>query len=162
MAKKKAEETTKDELDDEFFGDDSESLKDLQEEDASLEVVESAPSAEDTPADTDAEDLSSLLEEEIILKDYKHLTVEVEQDGDERYVITIDHQSHGFMNYFVSKILKVKGVTFAAYKLTSLEPAKLKVHLDGSKDILTVMKESQKLMSIEWKGLSNAFAAMKI
>ena len=105
--------------------------------------------------------LSNLLEsEEYIQKDYKYMQLAIEKQYEVEYLIIIKHQSHGFLNYMVTKILKVKGVQFAAYKITTLEDPRIIVHLDGTKDIKAVIKESIKHMRIELKGIGNAIESV--
>ena len=101
-------------------------------------------------------------EHEEIHKDYKHLDVAIDEMDTNEYVVHVLHQSHGFMNYMISKVLSIKGVTYAAYKLTSLEPPKMRIRPDGSKDIKAVLKEVAKKMNIELKGLANAIKDFKI
>jgi len=108
------------------------------------------------------EKLSEELEQEQIHKDYKHLDVQIEEIDPNNYVVHVLHQSHGYINYLESKIMKIKGVSYAAYKVTSLDPPNINVILDGSKDIKTVLKEAAKQMRIELKGLGNAFSSVKI
>ena len=65
------------------------------------------------------------------------------------------------MNYLITKILKCKGVEFAAYKITSLEPPTMYIRTDGTKDIKNILKEALKLMKIDWKGMGNAVQTIK-
>jgi len=109
-----------------------------------------------------AEKLSEELEQEQVHKDYKHLDLQIEEIDPNNYVVHVLHQSHGFINYLESKILKIKGVSYAAYKVTSLDPPNINIILDGTKDIKTVLKEAAKQIKIELKGLGNAFSSVKI
>lgn len=137
------------ELDEEFL-----------EEDIDSDLDSDIPS--EKSKDELAEMLSSQLEEEISQQDYKYLKLYIEQESKFEYYVTVEHQSHGFMNYLVSKVLKCAGVEFAAYKLTSLDPAKLYIRIDPSRDIKTILKEALVKMKTEWKGMKNAVAAMKL
>ncbi|QEE14257.1 RpoL/Rpb11 RNA polymerase subunit family protein [Promethearchaeum syntrophicum] len=161
MGKKK----TENDLDSEVFGefDNKEGLEDLRKEEqkanASL-ISTSSPTSDDTSS----EDLAERLSQELIepQRDFKYLKISVEQEenGTEFYVHVI-HQSHGFMNYLITKVLKCKGVEFAAYKNTSLEPPVMYVRTDGSKEIKNILKEALKLMRIDWKGMGNAVSQIK-
>lgn len=148
MAKKKSLE---DELDEDFLG-----VDDLPDKD-----TDSSISTEQSKEEL-AEMLSSQLGEEISHRDYKYLKVHIEQESEFEYYITVEHQSHGFMNYMVSKMLKCSGVEFCAYKQTSFDPPKMYVRLDKSRDIKGVLREALTKMKTEWKGMKNAVAAMKL
>ena len=88
------------------------------------------------------------------------ISVEQEENGTEFYVHII-HQSHGFMNYLITKVLKCKGVEFAAYKNTSLEPPVMYIRTDGKKEIKNILKEAIKLMKIDFNGMKNAVSTIK-
>ncbi|WP_371806281.1 RpoL/Rpb11 RNA polymerase subunit family protein [Candidatus Lokiarchaeum ossiferum] len=143
-----AKNNLEDELDDELMADKSEDIKKKSEE----------PSSELDLADT----LADQLEDEEMVKDWKYLKLSLEQENTNNYYLHVNHQSHGFMNYLVSKVLKCNGVSFAAYKNTSLSPANIYIRTDGTRDIKLILKEAVKLMRTEWKGMGNAVAAMKI
>lgn len=154
MAKKKpAEDELEEELEDV-------ALDDLKAEDALAKKLDDS----DEPDQEDlAEELSFQLEEEPE-EPYKYLLISIEKDGDanREFYLHVKHQSHGFMNYMVTKILNCKGVDFAAYKNTSLAPPVIYVRTDGNRDIKVILKDAMKLMQIEWKGMGNAVAAMKL
>ncbi len=143
-----AKNNLEDELDDELMADKSEDI-----------AKKSSPTEPDTDL---AEILTEQLEEEEYVKDWKYLKLRLEQEETNNYYLHVEHQSHGFMNYLVSKVLKCKGVDFAAYKNTSLSPANIYIRTDGSRDIKVILKDTIKLMRTEWKGMGNAVAAMKI
>ncbi|TFH27011.1 MAG: hypothetical protein E4G98_06535 [Promethearchaeota archaeon] len=148
MAKKKSVE---EELDEDLLDDD--------------EIIEDAFDDESPAGKTKdelADLLSSQLEEEIQGREFKYLQIQIEKDTDREYFIIVKHQSHGFMNYLVSQVLKCGGVDFAAYKFTSLDPPKLYVRLEEGRDIKVVLKEALGKMRTEWKGMKNAVAAMKL
>ena len=161
MGKKKTESS----LDDEVFGefDDKEGLEDLRKEEQKANASLTSTSST-TSDDVSSEDLAERLSQELIepQRDFKYLKISVEQEenGTEFYVHVI-HQSHGFMNYLITKVLKCKGVEFAAYKNTSLEPPVMYVRTDGSKEIKNILKEALKLMRIDWKGMGNAVSQIK-
>ena len=160
MGKKK---TAENDLDNEAFGelDNSEELEDLRKEEQKAQTKMTSSTTSD---DTSSEDLAERLSQELIepQRDFKYLKISIEQEenGTEFYVHVI-HQSHGFMNYLVTKVLKCKGVEFSAYKNTSLEPPVLYVRTDGKKEIKNILKEALKLMRIDWKGMGNAVSTIK-
>ena len=162
MGKKK---TAEKDLDDEAFGelDNSQELEDLRKEEQKAKTSSSIASST-TSDDASSEDLAERLSQELIepQRDFKYLKISIEQEenGTEFYVHVI-HQSHGFMNYLVTKVLKCKGVEFTAYKNTSLEPPVLYVRTDGTKEIKNILKEALKLMRIDWKGMGNAVSTIK-
>ena len=96
-----------------------------------------------------ADKLTEQLEEEESKKDYKYVGLSISEDAPNEWTMYVKNQGHGFCNYLVSKILKIKGINYAAYKLTSLEPAKFLIRSDGTKDIKGILKEAVKLMQIE-------------
>ncbi len=161
MGKKKTESS----LDDEVFGefDDKEGLEDLRKEEqkANASLTSTSSTISD---DSSSEDLAERLSQELIepQRDFKYLKISVEQEENEtEFYVHVVHQSHGFMNYLITKVLKCKGVEFAAYKNTSLEPPVMYVRTDGSKDIKNILKEALKLMRIDWKGMGNAVSTIK-
>jgi DNA-directed RNA polymerase subunit L len=175
----KKEENEDFEEDDEFLedivDDEEEKMSQIKEEDSgkSLESNEQPiipkkiiPRKQSAPMvltkDDIADKLSEQLEQDITQKEYKHLDIAIEEIETNNYVVHVLHQAHGFLSYVLSKILKIKGVIFAAYKLTSLEPAKINIRLDGTKDIKSVLKEASKMMKIELKGVGNAIASVKM
>ena len=159
MAKKKQpEEDLEDELE--------EDLEDLPSDDKALDKTQAADDVQDSiePDQEDlAEDLSFQLEEEVE-DPYKYLRISIEKDGgaDREYYLHIKHQSHGFLNYMVRIVLKIKGVDFAAYKNTSLAPPVIYIRTDGTRGIKLILKDTIKAMKIEWKGMGNAVAALKL
>ncbi len=162
MGKKK---TAEKDLDDDAFSelDNKEELEDLRKEEQKAKASSDIESST-TSDDTSSEDLAERLSQELIepQRDFKYLKISVEQEenGTEFY-LHVRHQSHGFMNYLVTKALKCKGVEFAAYKNTSLEPPVMYVRTDGTKEIKNILKEALKLMRIDWKGMGNAVQTIK-
>lgn len=160
MGKKK---TAENDLDNEAFGelDNKEELEDLRKEELKAQTQMTSSTTSD---DASSEDLAERLSQELIepQRDFKYLKISIEQEenGSEFY-LHVQHQSHGFMNYLVTKVLKCKGVEFSAYKNTSLEPPVLYVRTDGSKEIKNILKEALKLMRIDWKGMGNAVQTIK-
>ncbi len=132
--------------------------KDLMED----SVASKSESSVETPDTNDLADIISEQLETEEVKDYKYLKLMLEQLSEREYELHIKHQSHGFMNYLVSKVIKCSGVDFAAYKNTSLAPPVLYIRIDGTKDIKNVLREAIKIMKTEWKGMGNAVSAMKI
>ncbi len=161
MGKKKSDI----DLDDKAFSelDNNEELEELRKEEQKSKTPSDIASST-TSEDEFSEDLAERLSQEITepQRDFKYLKISVEQEinGTEFYVHVI-HQSHGFMNYLVTKVLKCKGVEFAAYKNTSLEPPVMYVRTDGLKEIKNILKEALKLMRIDWKGMGNAVSTIK-
>jgi len=159
MAKKKP---TDGESDEDFLGfddDEEESADSLQKK----EAIPSKPQVTDSAASKDviADSLYSQLEEETEPQNYKYLQLALEQNQENEFFLHVKHQSHGFMNYMVSLLLKTPGVSYAAYKLTSLAPAVIYIRIDGTRDIKGILKETIQKMRTEWKGMKNAVAAMK-
>ncbi|RLI64357.1 MAG: hypothetical protein DRO88_07525 [Promethearchaeia archaeon] len=148
MGKKKSLE---EELDGDFLSVDKDSDENIEED------VPSDQSKEEL-----AEILSSQLGEEIPQRDYKYLKIHIEQESEFEYYVIVEHQSHGLMNYMVSKMLKCSGVEFCAYKQTSFDPPKMYVRLNSFRDIKSVLREALTKMKTEWKGMKNAVAAMKL
>ena len=159
MGKKK---TAENDLDKEAFSelDNKEELEELRKEEQKASEITSSTTSDEVSPDDLAERLSEELAEP--QRDFKYLKISVEEEknGTEFYV-HIRHQSHGFMNYLVTKVLKCKGVEFTAYKNTSLEPPVLYVRTDGTKEIKNILKEALKLMRIDWKGMGNAVQTIK-
>ena len=153
MAKKKpqTEDALEEDLEDVI-------LEDLHAEDALENKL-------DDSADSDQEDLAEELSfqlEEEPEEPYKYLLLTIEKDTDHEFYLHIKHQSHGFLNYMVTKILKTKSVEFAAYKNTSLAPPVIYIRTDGNRDIKAILKDTMRLIITEWKGMGNAVAAMKL
>ena len=159
MSQKK---TAENDLDNEAFSelDNKEELEDLRKEEQKAKTSSTITSSDDVSS----EDLAERLSQELIepQRDFKYLKISIEQEenGTEFYVHVI-HQSHGFMNYLITKVLKCKGVEFAAYKHTSLEPPVMYIRTDGTKEIKNILKEAIKLMKIDWKGMGNAVQTIK-
>jgi len=169
MAKKKQKkEEIEEDLDEGLFGDDS--LDDIGIVDSEEFMGEGEGPA--IPADFKVPDekldverrLKRKLSEELeeTQENYKHLQVNIISLGKNEYMVIIRHQGHGFLNYFTSKILKIKGVEYAAYKVTNLDHPRIYIHTDGSKEIKNILKEAVKKMKIELKGLRNAVGSMKL
>ncbi|MHA1721008.1 MAG: RpoL/Rpb11 RNA polymerase subunit family protein [Promethearchaeota archaeon] len=164
MSKRK---TAEKKIDDEIFKEldkDEILLEDIRKED---QAIKSPTKTSDTPSagTTSSEDLAELLSQELTepSRDFKYLKIAIEQEGTENeYYVHVKHQSHGLMNYLITKVLKCKGVDFAAYKNTSLEPPVMYIRTDGSRDIKNILKEALKLMRIDWKGMGNAVNSLKI
>ena len=129
--------------DEDIFSDDEEQVDSALFKDAKLEISDRLVRHIETELDETQ-------------PNFKHLQLSIIQNSEFEYFIRIKHQDHGFLNYFSLKLLKIKGVKLAAYKITDLESPRVLVQLDGSKDIKTVLKETISQMRIELKGLKNA------
>lgn len=152
-------------LDDEAFGelDNKEELEDLRKEEKKAKTSVQ-PHQMTTSDDSSSEDLAERLSQELIepQRDFKYLKISVEKEENEtEFYVHVKHQSHGFMNYLVTKVLKCKGIEFVAYKNTSLEPPVMYIRTDGTKEIKNILKEALKLMRIDWKGMGNAVSTIK-
>ncbi len=123
---------------------------------------ESATADTSAPQDDIAESLSRQLEGEQVTAAYKYLQLAITQISDIEYDVIIKDQSHGFLNYFVSKILQCKGVDFAAYKNQSISDPVIYIRIDGTLPIKSILQEALKYARTEWKGMRNAVNAMKI
>jgi DNA-directed RNA polymerase subunit L len=93
---------------------------------------------------------------------FRHVKVQIFELAKNEFKVVIVNQSHGFCNFLVSKVLNIPGVLYAAYKLTSLEPAMMNIKTDGSKDIKKILREATEKMRDDLKILSKLFADMKI
>jgi DNA-directed RNA polymerase subunit L len=112
-------------------------------------------------SDQIAEKLSIQMEQEEE-QQYKRIGVKIDEVSKNEYRIAVLNQSHGFCNYFVSKLLNTPGVAFAAYKFTSLEPASIDIKTDGSKEIKKILKEAIDKMRDELKMVGKLVIDLKI
>ena len=136
MAKKKKEEIEEDEGLDDFEG---------EEFEAAYPSLGGKPGEKEGGAELSDEEMEEFPEEEEILGDefgeeieeidYTYLSLELNPGEKEYdYELIVKGQSHGFCNIFVKHLLEMEGVEAAAYKSTSLEPAKIFIRLqEGSK-----------------------------
>ena len=76
----------------------------------SKEEEEGSIEDQDSERDQIAEDLSKQLEEEKVEKPFKYLQIAIEKENDIEYFIKVRHQSHGFLNYFTTKLLNIFSV----------------------------------------------------
>ena len=135
MAKKKpvkTEDKDEDELDELV----DELLDDEQIEDI-YPILEDKDETEIEPlsAEEDIEEEEFELEEEARFPDYKYLNVELNKgQGENDYELLVEGQSHGFCNILVKHLLEIEGVNIAAYKVTGIEPSKIFIRLDNTKD----------------------------
>ena len=109
-----------------------------------------------------AENLSMQLEGEYESKNYKYLELSILQSTDNEFDVIIKHQTHGFLNYMVSKIIQCKGVAFVAYQHLSIADPKIYIRTDGKRDVKDILKEAIKYARTEWKGMKNAIEATKL
>ena len=135
MAKKKpvkTEDKDEDELDELV----DELLDDEQIEDI-YPILEDKDETEIEPlsAEEDIEEEEFELEEEARFPDYKYLNVELNKgQGENDYELMVEGQSHGFCNILVKHLLEIEGVNIAAYKVTGIEPSKIFIRLENTKD----------------------------
>lgn len=137
MAKKKAvktEEKDEDELDelvDELL--DEEEIESVYPKLEEKEKVESISSSDEDFIEEEEEDFEE--EEEPRFLDYKFLDLELTRgQRDNDFELIVKGQSHGFCNILVKHLLKIEGVNIAAYKVTNIEPAKIFIRLENSKN----------------------------
>ena len=109
-----------------------------------------------------AENLSLQLEGEYAQKAYKYLELAILQNSDNEFDVIIKHQTHGFLNYMVSKIIQCKGVAFVAYQHLSIADPKIYIRTDGKREIKDILKEAIKYARVDWKGMRNAIEATKL
>ncbi|MFX1479187.1 MAG: RpoL/Rpb11 RNA polymerase subunit family protein [Promethearchaeota archaeon] len=140
MAKKKAvkpkeEEDELDDIEDDFL-DDEEIIGEYPKvSKKSKKSTASSPTDEDNFEEISEEDLDFEIEEEPRFPSYKHLSLSLKQaSGDNDYELTIEGQSHGFCNILVKHLLGTEGVEAAAYKVTGIEPPKVFIRLEPSKN----------------------------
>ena len=143
-------------LDEDLFGDDS----DFDDGSDTIEMTidpSSTIAAQQISARSNlAEKVAQELEQLEIQKDYKYLQLTIYQRGENEFIVQVRHQSHGFLNYMVTKILNVKGVLYAAYKIRDFNPPKIYIRTDGSKEIKAILAETTKKMEIELKGFTQS------
>lgn len=175
------EEEEIEDLEDELLGDVEEELEDEKLEELKIDDKSKAPAVPVTVPSPmipkaapvkktsspmvltkdDVEKPEEEIEETEKKRDYKHLEINIEEIAKDEYIVYILHQSHGFLNYMVSKLLKIKGVVFAAYKISSIDHPNIYIKIDGTKDIKNILNEVIKIMRIEIGGLKNAIASVK-
>ncbi|MHA1729986.1 MAG: RpoL/Rpb11 RNA polymerase subunit family protein [Promethearchaeota archaeon] len=133
------EDIPDEDLEDDFFSDSDEDLPDLSEVTENGEEIGSEEETDEFP----------LEEEEEEIKDYKFLKARLLEVNNNNHRIEFIGVSHGFLNYLIFKLLKEKGVTYAAYKETTLNPAVLTVITDGSIHIRKILKNACANMKAE-------------
>jgi len=154
MAKKKVvkpEKEGEDELDDLSDDEEIEAVypkvdeKKRKEEDKSIVSLPEDVSS----GDTDEDDLDvEEEEEEPRFLDYKYLDLKLNKAlGENDYELMVEGQSHGFCNTLVKHLLEIEGVNMAAYKITNIEPPKIFLRLENSKDY--------KIKDILYKGIES-------
>ncbi|MFX0105391.1 MAG: RpoL/Rpb11 RNA polymerase subunit family protein [Candidatus Hodarchaeota archaeon] len=150
MAKKKAIKT-EDELDefmDELLDDDD--IEEIYPKSEKKDEDESIPpSVEEAIGE---EELEFELEEEARFPDYKYLNLTLYRgQGENDYELMVEGQSHGFCNILVKHLLEIEGVNIAAYKVTGIEPSKIFIRLENSKDykIKDILHKSIELLREE-------------
>lgn len=159
MAKKKPKkEDDLEGLDDDFL-DDIETVyptlkkpKDKQLDDLEREVV-------------DEEGLEEELEYEMeeIPKppEYKYLNLAIrkgEQEND--YRLSVEGQSHGFLNILVKHLLNTEGVNSAAYKVTRIDPPEVFVRLEKGNKIKNILQKAIQSLKNEVDETEKAFKTL--
>lgn len=83
-------------------------------------------------------------DEEIIeKKNYKYLNLELTKGLNEKdHVLLIKGQSHGFCNVLVKQLLPLKGVTSAAYRITTIKPPEIFIRLENGYKIMDILFEA--------------------
>lgn len=106
------------------------------------------------PASSEPEPISELAptkkEPEIIKKDYKYLKASLISHTGNIFKIQIEGESHSLLNNLCNNLLKIKGIEYAAYKETSIEPAVLTIITDGSIDLRKTLKATTSEMKKEF------------
>jgi DNA-directed RNA polymerase subunit L len=143
LAKKKAEPKKEDDLE----GLDDDFLDDIESEYPSLEKTK-GKQKEDLEMDLEVEEI---LEEELEYEmeeipkpaEYKYLNLGIlkgEQEND--YRLTVEGQSHGFLNILVKHLLSTEGVNSAAYKVTRIDHPEVFVRLEKGNKIKDILHKA--------------------
>jgi DNA-directed RNA polymerase subunit L len=77
---------------------------------------------------------------EVPKKDYKYLKGRLLNQTGNIYKVQVEGESHTLLNNLCVKLLSTKGVEYAAYKETSIDPAVLTVITDGKIDVKKTLK----------------------
>jgi DNA-directed RNA polymerase subunit L len=77
---------------------------------------------------------------EVPKKDYKYLKGRLLSQTGNIYKIQVEGESHTLLNNLCIKLLSTKGVEYAAYKETSIDPAVLTIITDGKIDVKKTLK----------------------
>ncbi|MHA1819473.1 MAG: RpoL/Rpb11 RNA polymerase subunit family protein [Promethearchaeota archaeon] len=118
--------------------------------------------ADDSSVSSSTSEVSSssgILSGEEEEKTFKFLRARIEERNGNFYTIRIKGASHTFLNYITTKLLDEKGVEYAAYKLTTLEPPRLSIIIDGSVPLKTILLSVTKKMKDEIKELKKVINA---
>ncbi len=71
---------------------------------------------------------------------YKFLTLAMKKGfRDDDYTLSIEGQSHGFLNIFVQHLLETEGVNSAAYKITKIDPPEVFIRLEDGYEIKKIL-----------------------
>lgn len=131
MAKKKpvkSEDGIEDDLEDDLLEDDE---LDFPKIGKGTEEVEDSEIDELGEEDEEFE----IEEEEPRFPDYKYLDLDlIRGPGDRDFELSVEGQSHGFCNIFVTHLLQIEGVNLAAYKVTGIVPPQIYIRLDNLTD----------------------------
>jgi DNA-directed RNA polymerase subunit L len=170
MAKKKSskktetEEVSDEQLEDSLLGGDEGAPKEPEvveeKKKKSTKTIEfnaeTAPIEAPSEVPSDAAIVPSLPEEETKKKDYKYMKVKLLSEHFNTYRIEFENESHGFLNLLNTKVLNEKGITFSAYKETSIDPPVLTVVTDGSVTAMKVLNNVAESMKKDFNDLKKA------
>ena len=153
-AKKEAEEI--DDFEDSEFSSAEEQMdeadlgdsEDEQSSSKSIEVEAEFSGSDDVvpmrPVDELFSEELSAQEPSVADEPYKHLSVELVSQQQNHYIFKIYYQSHGFLSLLISDLLGDSDVTFAAYKITSLDQPIVDIIVKDGVDVIKVLKDSAK------------------
>ena len=145
MAKKKAEPKEEDlESDNKELLDDEEiesHYPDLSDDSKSKEESVTIDVVDDEEEDKEEEEEEEGFEIEPEPEPtYKFLTLAMKKGfRDDDYTLSIEGQSHGFLNIFVQHLLETEGVNSAAYKITKLDPPEVFIRLEDGYEIKKIL-----------------------
>lgn len=89
-------------------------------------------------------------EADVVKKDYKYLKARLISHTGNIYKIQMEGESHSVLNNLCTNLLKTKGIEYAAYKETSIDPAVLTIITDGSIDLKKTLKSTTSEMKKEF------------
>jgi DNA-directed RNA polymerase subunit L len=113
------------------------------EEEVLDDTMELAPKISEDDDDEYLDEEEDYDEEKIEKKDYKHLKLELTKGLNENdHVLLIEGQSHGFCNALVKQLLPLKGVTSAAYRITTIKPPEIFIRLEEGYKITDILFEA--------------------
>lgn len=143
-----------------------ETIDELDEDLFTSDVDEEFPDLE--PKEDD-KDLGDLKEEEIesekiyekieeIEEDYrKYMKLKLLKKRENDYELIIDGQTHGFCNIFIKYLLMVEGVDMAAYKSTTIDPAKVFIRVKNGYNVMDLISKSIDMLETEVVKMQKVF-----